>query len=219
MKQINRFFLLSTYAILLAACAGNKTNTPSTQCGGIQGHYCVQSGDTLYRIAQRFNVSVAELKAINQLRSDTIRVGQSLRIDRNTNAKNSSKANNQATASQLQWPLKGEILRPYSSTNRGIDIAAPAGSSVVAAADGQVIHAGDAVRGYGNLLLVRHSNTLITAYANNDRLLVGEKARVKAGQPIATVGNTGRNDGQTALHFEVRVNGKPENPNLYLPKR
>ncbi|XXQ68897.1 murein hydrolase activator EnvC family protein [Neisseriaceae bacterium B1] len=218
MKKFYQISLLSCISLILAACAGSGNNARgSARCNTSQGYYCVQSGDTLYRISQRFNTSVSELKALNQLRGDTIHVGQSLRINRKASANKNAVANN--SNAQLQWPLKGSILQNYSNTNRGIDIEAPAGSTVVAAGDGQVIHAGDGVRGYGNLILIRHSNTLLTAYANNDRLLVSEKARVKAGQPIATVGHTGRSDGQTALHFEVRVNGKAVNPNAYLPKR
>lgn len=217
MNTFFRISLLSSLAVLLAACASSNNSSNSTRCNNAKGYYCVQSGDTLYRIGQRFNTSVAELKAMNQLRGDTIQVGQSLRVNRNAAAISSNNA--AASNPTLQWPLKGTILKPYSTTNRGIDIEAPAGTTVVAAADGQVIHAGDGVRGYGNLLLIRHSNTLLTAYANNDKLLVGEKARVKAGQPIATVGYSGRGDGQTALHFEVRVNGKAVNPNAYLPSK
>lgn len=213
MKKIQQILLFPCILFLLAACAGNGGNA-GARCNPAQGYYCVQSGDTLYRIGQRFNLSVAQLKAMNQLSNDKIRIGQSLRINRQA----ANVSANQADV-QLQWPLNGSILHQYSASNRGIDIEAPAGSTVVAAADGQVIHAGDGVRGYGNLLLIRHSDNVITAYANNDQLLVSEKARVKAGQPIATVGHTGRNDGQTALHFEVRINGKAVNPNNYLPKR
>lgn len=215
MNNVFRISLLSCLSLILTACS--SSNSSSTRCNNTKGYYCVQSGDTLYRIGQRFNTSITELKAMNQLQGDTIHVGQSLRVSRKANTQTAQSDNK--SSSQLQWPLNGTILQGYSSANRGIDIEAPAGSTVVAAADGQVIHAGDGVRGYGNLLLIRHSNTLLTAYANNDRLLVSEKARVKAGQAIATVGHSERSDGQTALHFEVRVNGKAVNPIEYLPKK
>lgn len=211
--KLSRSPILLSFTLLLVACAGNGSNNTG-RCTNHAGYYCVQSGDTLYRISQRFNVSVAALKSMNNLRGDTIYRGQSLRVSKNTRATNTHVA---AKTQSLQWPLKGNILKDYGSSNRGIDIAAPAGSSIVASGDGKVIYAGDGIRGYGNLLLIKHSDTLLTAYANNDRLLVGENARVKAGQAIATVGNSGRSDGETALHFEVRVNGKAVNPYRYLP--
>lgn len=218
MKRFDYLSLITCVSLILTACASSN-NSPNQYCNNKVGYYCVQAGDTLYRIGQRFNTSVAHLKTINNLRSDTIHIGQSLKVSSQVNTAISNPINPQLiNQAPLKWPLKGEILQYYSTSNRGIDIAAPAGSTIVAAADGQVIHAGGGVRGYGNLLLIKHSNTLLTAYANNDRLLVKEKARVKAGQPIATVGYSGRTDGQTALHFEVRVNGKSINPISYLPQ-
>ncbi|WP_413462795.1 murein hydrolase activator EnvC family protein [Kingella kingae] len=110
----------------------------------------------------------------------------------------------------------GTIIQSYSDSTRSIQIAAPQGSNVLAAADGMVIYAGEGLRGYGKLMLIQHSNQLITAYAHNQTLLVGKNARVKRGQPVATVGNTARADGRSALHFEVRLNGKAVNPAPYL---
>ncbi|MDO4433849.1 MAG: peptidoglycan DD-metalloendopeptidase family protein [Alysiella sp.] len=212
----SRFTYISIISILLTACAGNGNHTGSTTCSPAQGYYCVAKGDTLSRIARRFNMNVHELKTLNNLRSDTIHVAQRLHINSDNNHQ---KTTHSAAIPSLQWPVQGNVFKTYSNSNRGIDIAAPAGTTVKAAADGQVIYAGSGIRGYGQLLLLRHNNGIITAYANNDRLLVSEKTRVKAGQAIATVGNSGRSDGETALHFELRINGTAINPLPYLPDK
>lgn len=204
----------------LAACSSSGSKKSTTKvCKGIASNqYCVQSGDTLTRIAQRHKVSVSDLKTWNNLRSDTIQIGQVLIVRQvavgNVN-QNVARAN-PSGAIALQMPVAGTLITPYSAANKGLDIAAPRGTLVTAAADGTVIYAGEGVRGYGKLLLIRHSPTTITAYAHNDNLLVAEKANVRAGQIIASVGDSGRVDGRTALHFELRINGKHVNPAAYL---
>lgn len=210
MKRLSlTFFTLS--ALMLAACAGSGSkNVDACADKAANGFYCVKSGDTLYKIGQRFGISVAELKSMNNLRGDTIRLGQTLRVNRNA-------AGQVSTANKLQWPLSGSIITEYTAKTRGIDIAAPVGTPVKAAADGMVIYVGESVRGYGKLVLVKHSDTLLTAYAYNDTITVSDKARVKAGQTLATVGLN--NKGESALHFEVRVNGKAVNPMQYLPAK
>ncbi len=117
------------------------------------------------------------------------------------------------------WPVKGRIVGRFSNTengNKGIDIAGKKGQSIVATAAGTVVYAGDALRGYGNLLIVKHNDTYLSAYAHNDQLLVREQQNVKAGQKIATMGNTGASD--TKLHFEIRYRGKSVDPMRFLPK-
>lgn len=210
-KQSITLFCLMT---LLAACGGTGSSNSRRACTHAPvGQYCIQSGDTLTRIAQRFRVSVADLRAWNRLSDDTIHVGDKLII----RAPNGTRANQQNSSGfKLQMPIKGKIIQSYSAQNRGIDIAAPRGTLVHAAADGVVIYSGNSIPQYGKMLLIRHSNTTITAYANNENLLVPINARVKAGQIIAEVGDSGRRDGRTALHFELRVNGKHVNPMTYL---
>lgn len=200
----------------LAACSssGGKKSTTKVCKGIASNQHCVQSGDTLSRLAQRYKVSVNDLKTWNNLRSDTIHIGQAL-IVRGGNVA-SYNAPRQSGAIALRMPVQGTIITQYSQQNKGLDIAAPRGTLVHAAADGTVIYAGQGVRGYGKLLLIRHSPTTITAYAHNDNLLVAEKTTVRAGQIIASVGDTGRTDGRTALHFELRINGKHVNPAAYL---
>lgn len=208
----NSFILLTTTA-LLAACAGDgNSRRPCTNPPA--GQYCIQTGDTLTRISQRFRVNVADLRRWNHLSSDTIHVGDKLIIRPPHNHKIAP--NNAGKTFSLQMPVKGKIIQNYSSTSKGIDIAAERGTLVHAAADGVVIYSGSTVPHYGKMLLIRHSNTTITAYANNENLLVPMDARVKAGQIIADVGDSGRRDGRTALHFELRVNGKHVNPTHYF---
>ncbi len=119
----------------------------------------------------------------------------------------------------LAWPLKGVLYGRYGvragERHDGIDIAAPEGTEVAAAADGTVIYAGEQPA-YGAVVILRHEDGLVTLYAHNSAVLVREGARVSRGQPIATVGQTGRTTGPH-LHFEVRQGTRPRNPLLFLP--
>ncbi|WP_443083660.1 peptidoglycan DD-metalloendopeptidase family protein [Vibrio sp. HA2012] len=116
------------------------------------------------------------------------------------------------------WPAKGRVIRKFSSGdqgNKGIDIAGRRGQSVVSTAGGTVVYSGSALRGYGNLIIVKHNDNYLSAYAHNDSLLVKEGQSVKAGQKIATMGSSGAN--RVKLHFEIRYQGKSVNPQRYLP--
>jgi lipoprotein NlpD len=119
----------------------------------------------------------------------------------------------------LAWPLKGVLYGRFGvragKRHDGIDIAAPEGTPVLAAAAGTVIYAGEQP-GYGAIVILRHEGGLVTLYAHNARLLVEEGARVKRGEPVARVGQTGRTTGPH-LHFEVRDGTRPRNPLLFLP--
>jgi lipoprotein NlpD len=101
--------------------------------------------------------------------------------------------------------------------NKGVDIAGRAGDPVLAAADGRVVYAGSGLRGYGNLVILKHNNTYLTAYAHNQSLLVKEDQAVKQGQKIAEMGSTDAD--RVKLHFEIRRQGKPVDPARYLPAR
>ncbi|MGE0626330.1 MAG: LysM peptidoglycan-binding domain-containing protein [Hyphomicrobiaceae bacterium] len=127
-----------------------------------------------------------------------------------------------ASATKLRWPVSGRIVEGFGrradgSHNDGINLAVPQGTDVLAAEDGVVAYAGSEVKTYGNLVLIRHDNGLVTAYAYNDRLLVSRGDRVKRGQPIAKAGSSGVVD-QPQLHFEVRVGAKPVDPLTHLEK-
>ena len=200
------------------------------------GSYRVVSGDTLYSIAQRHDMTVSQLRAVNNLQDENLRVGQTLRVTgaavagtpvvHTTPAVTTTTsvtppptptiAASGKTASHagLTWqnPLAGaSIGKAFSSSTRGVELQGSANQTVVAAADGQVIFSGNGPRGYGKLVVVQHSPNLLTAYSNGDNLIVKEQERVKRGQSLARLGSAGK------LHFEVRENGTPVNPSNYIP--
>lgn len=113
-----------------------------------------------------------------------------------------------------QRPTAGNVITKFGGTNKGVDIAGNLGQPVVAAADGKVVYAGSGLRGYGNLVIIQHSPTFLSAYGHNQSLLVNEGQTVKRGQTIAKMGNSDAS--RTQLHFEVRQNGKPVNPANYV---
>ena len=116
------------------------------------------------------------------------------------------------------WPASGALVAGFDEAkNKGISIAGKAGDPVLAAADGKVVYAGAGLRGYGNLIILKHNNTFLTAYAHNQTLLVKEDQSVKKGQKIAEMGST--DSDRVKLHFEVRRSGKPVDPARYLPAR
>jgi lipoprotein NlpD len=129
------------------------------------------------------------------------------------------KSNNEPAADagiKLSWPSKGNVIDRFDEgKNKGIGISGKSGDPIQAAADGKVVYAGNSLRGYGNLLIVKHDNTYLTAYAHNKTLLVKEGDTVKKAQKIAEMGNTDAD--QVKLHFEVRKHGKPVDPMSYLP--
>ena len=118
----------------------------------------------------------------------------------------------------FQWPIKGRILKPFAQAdNKGIDIAGEMGQDVSAAEGGKVVYSGQGLIGYGNLLIIKHNDLYLSAYANNSLLLVAEGYTVEKGEVIAKVGQAGSN--KTSLHFEIRKNGKPVNPLNFLPEK
>lgn len=120
------------------------------------------------------------------------------------------------TVAGIVWqrPTTGKVIADFGGGNKGVDIAGNAGQPVLAAADGKVVYAGSGLRGYGNLVIIQHNSSFLTAYGHNQKLLVGEGQQVKRGQQVALMGNTDAS--RTQLHFEVRQTGKPVNPNSYI---
>lgn len=119
-----------------------------------------------------------------------------------------------------RWPTKGKVVGGFSAgeqSNKGIDLSGKRGQPVVAAAGGRVVYAGNALRGYGNLIIIKHNEDYLSAYAHNDALRVTEQQVVKAGQKIADMGSSESSD--VRLHFEIRYRGQSVNPLRYLPKR
>jgi lipoprotein NlpD len=119
-----------------------------------------------------------------------------------------------------QWPVKGKITEYFSNKiqgNKGINIGGRRNTQIKAAAKGMVVYAGDALRGYGKLIIIKHNEDYLSAYAHNEKILVKENQRIKLGDVIAKMGSTGASS--VMLHFEVRFRGKSVDPLKYLPKR
>jgi lipoprotein NlpD len=205
------------------------------------GYYRVKKGDTLARIAldhgqaprdvaqwnsaanPSFNPNVIEVGDLILIKapvgSKPVRVAEKKPVaDKSDSAiATPETAKAEAIAEpgiRLSWPVKGKVTGEFNETNKGIDIAGKVGEPVLAASDGKVVYAGNSLRGYGNLVIVKHDNTYLTAYAHNSKLLVKEGDTVRKGQKIAEMGDTDTTSAK--LHFELRVNGKPVNPTPYL---
>ncbi|GMB66295.1 lipoprotein NlpD [Pectobacterium parmentieri] len=129
-------------------------------------------------------------------------------------------SSNTAAVSSWRWPTDGKVIDSFSDSeggNKGIDIAGSRGQPITATANGRVVYAGNALRGYGNLIIIKHNDDYLSAYAHNDTMLVREQQDVTAGQKIATMGSTGTSS--VRLHFEIRYKGKSVNPLRFLPQR
>jgi len=213
----------ATLLLLLAACGTPKMMT---------GYYRVQAGDTLTKIARLHHRSLADLKRWNKLSgSDQIEVGQWLRVvppdDSGAAAAVPPSSGKRAVSPpvakpgpkiDLVWPAPGTITRRFNgSSSNGLLIANTAGTPVVAAAAGIVAYAGGGLRGYGNMIIVRHAANFLTVYAHNRSLLVKEGQKVSQGQKIAEMGNSDSN--QVALYFELRHDGRAVDPSRSLPAR
>ena len=139
--------------------------------------------------------------------------------EENTTATNANVIAPIASNVAWQWPATGNIIQGFSNSdggNKGIDIAGSRGQAVKAAAAGRVVYAGNALRGYGNLIIIKHNDDFLSAYAHNDKILVADQQEIKAGQEIAKMGSSGTN--AVKLHFEIRYKGKSVDPTRYLPR-
>jgi lipoprotein NlpD len=140
------------------------------------------------------------------------------RQNKNENISNGAFAENMKPATKfIIWPAKGKLVKTYSNSlsSKGIEIAGRLNDPIYSIEDGTVVYAGHGIRGYGNLLIIKHKSELLSAYANNNKLLVKEGAHVVRGQKIALMGIKFK---KPTLHFEIRKFGKSSNPLLYLPK-
>lgn len=206
-----------------------------------EGHYVVKAGDTLFSIAFRNQLDVNELAVWNDIGPDyLIRAGQVIRLtpplvvagesgssivtrpmqpveDTPAAAAPAPPSRPAAVSGSRAWPAAGPVLKGFGEGGKGIDIGGDVGAPVHAAADGKVVYSGSALKGYGELIIVKHDDTWLTAYGYNSRRLVSEGARVSAGQPIAEMGLGPEQ--RAALHFEVRRRGKPVDPAGFLPPR
>lgn len=234
-------------AALLSLCLLAACGTTSQQGPVSEGFYRVQSGDTLNKIARANGQSVSNLVRWNRMSNpNQIHVGQVLRLtppsadgsagnastttgSKTTPARTSSTSSTQASSStsaaraptrkiNMVWPAEGNITRQFGQArSNGITIANSPGTPVVAVAAGTVAYAGDSLRGYGNMLIIRHASGFLSVYAHNRKLLVKEGASVKQGQTIAEMGQT--EAAQPSLYFEVRQDGKVVDPRPLLPRR
>jgi lipoprotein NlpD len=201
------------------------------------GYYRVKKGDTLARIALDHGQAPRDVIAWNNLANpNQIEIGDLILVKAPAGAKVAPKPVSKPVANtdtakpetpkvestevvaepgiRLAWPAKGKVTDDYSDKTKGIDIAGKLGDPITAAADGKVVYAGNSLRAYGNLVIIKHNDTYLTAYAHNRNLLVKEGDSVKKGQKIAEMGDTDTNF--VKLHFELRVNGKPVNPTPYI---
>ncbi len=202
----------------------------------------VKRGDTLYGIAHSNGIDFRDLAAWNGIAAPyTIHPGQSLRLYPKGSAGTSSTRATTSTTTRpatpptpparstpppvasgitWRWPADGHVIGRFvagDATKQGIDIAGSSGQAVRAAADGVVVYSGAGLVGYGELIIVKHSETWLSAYGHTRKRLVSEGQSVKAGQQIAEMGSTGA--ARDMLHFEIRYNGKPVDPQSYLPSR
>ena len=219
---------------------GRKIRLPATR-----GH-TVARGDTVYGIARRYGVGMSALVRLNGIKKPyTILVGQRLRLPVKIAARQTAgeERSQQRTSSRQRvarapvpelrppprkgkgflWPVRGRVLSGFGPMgkglhNDGINLAAPRGAPVRAAENGVVAYSGNELRGFGNLVLVKHSGGVMTAYAHNGKLLVSRGDRVERGQTIARVGSTG-NVATPQLHFEVRRGRRAVDPTRYLQRQ
>ena len=209
--------------LFVAGCSSSKS---AQHTGRGQGTYTVRRGDTLHQIAQRYGVSVSSLMSANRI-SDArdLQVGQVLAIPGYTSYaaidNYSADYSSERPSRIFAWPVDhGEISSGFGIRNGtmhdGVDIAAPPGTAVRAAESGAVIYAGG-LRGYGNVIIVRHDDHYVTVYGHNSTNLVREGDAVGRGQVIASIGDSGRTTGAN-LHFEVRRDNTARNPLAYLPR-
>jgi lipoprotein NlpD len=192
------------------------------------GTYTVKKGDTLYSIAWRNGVDYRELAKLNGIGRDyAINPGQVLRLTAKPSstqpaptkkASDARVATNAGPPIKWSWPVKGSSVKLTTRPNggQGLMIGGVAGQEIRAAAAGRVVYTGTGLLGYGQLVIVKHNDTHLSAYGHTQTVRVKEQESVQAGQPIATMG-AGPN-GSPMLYFEIRVNGRPTDPTPLLPR-
>jgi lipoprotein NlpD len=204
-----------------------------------EGHYVVKPGEALYSIAFRHQLDFRDLAVWNDIGPDyLIRPGQVLRLTPPPISQDEAagsirtqpldRREPEAVPREIppqppvvhtwQWPTAGTVVKAFGNGNaKGVDIAGALGQQVLAAAPGKVVYSGSALKGYGELIIIKHDDLYLSAYGYNRRRLVDEGTLVAAGQPIAELGLGPEQ--KPVLHFEVREKGKPVNPLKLLPER
>jgi lipoprotein NlpD len=214
-------------------------NLTNSQNAGKPGYYTVKPGDTVMQVGRVTGQNWRDIVKWNNLDNpNQVETGQVLRVappDVGNGTKPAVTATPATPTTPVPpptasvpisadddvawiWPSSGALISGYDEVkSKGLKIAGKAGDPVFASADGRVVYAGSAVRGYGNLVILKHNETYLTAYAHNQTLLVKEDQAVRKGQRIADMGSSDAE--RVMLHFEVRRNGKPVDPAKYLPGR
>lgn len=239
-------FTILLLLFFLPGCTENTNYAPVSEVETIDpipknGIYFVRADDTLYSIAWRYGLDYRYLAKINHIEHPySIGVGQSIYLRKKPSAKKIPSKNifsptikvkkikpstkvtykeREPTESIKRWerPAFGEIIGTFSEWNKGINIAGKKGDPVFATAPGKVVYSGDGLRAYGNLIIIKHNGSYLSAYAHNSQVLVKEGDWVKAHQLIARMGDTRRR--RAMLHFEIRKDGKPVNPLSYLARK
>lgn len=186
--------------------------------------YRVRRGDTLWSISRMYNVEVSDLASANGLaNSGRIETGQILKIPAGLTAKSERQANySPRRGATFVWPVRGVVASSYGSKtdnfiNKGIDIRAAAGAVVSASRSGKVVYCDSKLKGFGNTVIIDHLDGFQTVYSYNDAISVKVGDIVDQRDPIARVGSSGRAK-ESMLHFEIRRNGEPQNPEFYLSR-
>jgi murein DD-endopeptidase MepM/ murein hydrolase activator NlpD len=200
-------------------------SAPNATAVASADRHTVRRGENLTGIARTYGVSMAAIVELNELKSpDAIFAGQKLRLPQPVATQLAARAEAGTDAavddSGYLWPVKGKLIGRFGRTTagevrQGIAIAARKGTPVRAAQTGLVVYAGDAIRGYGRMVLLRHDDGYVTAYAHNSALLVNVGETVERGEVIARVGDTG-GVAQAQLHFEIRKGRQPIDPETVL---
>ncbi len=241
MSRVYRAAVVACLILGLAACTTHSGSDPPERARGDPPTvYTVQRGDTLYSISWRYGLKYRRVAAWNDIGPPyTIYPGQELRLRPPVDDGAASGGGNDAAATasggqaggsrgskrtasgyDWQWPAAGGVVSGYGTTDygkKGIAVGGEPNGPVLAAAAGRVVYSGNGLRGYGNLVIVKHDDTYLTAYGYNAELLVREDETVARGDRIAHMGKTP--GGEIAVHFELRRDGQPVNPLQYLPKR
>jgi lipoprotein NlpD len=219
--------------LLLTACVPQTSGYRSAD-----GYHTVSSGETLFQIAWRYGEDHHDLARWNKLGDGSlIYPGQQLRLTPPTDSSTSSSSSRSTSGSPAAssrtpaakpaqpspawaWPTKGRVAAEFDGRagyGSGLLIAGKRGQAILAAASGRVVYSGGGLIGYGELIIVKHNNTYLSAYGHNASVLVIEGDTIRKGQRIATMGE---GPGlKPRLHFEIRRNGEPVDPRRYLPAR
>lgn len=229
MKNFIKFNIIFLCIFLSAGCTAKKSictlpklKTPPKITSKLPGLYhTVKKGETLWRISRIYSVDIKKLSQLNEISNTCkIEVGQEIFIPDSFRTSRHIKQTSSKSASFI-WPYNGKLASCFNQTkksvkNKGIDIIAKPGASVIAAEAGNVVFTSSNMRGFGNTIIIEHAEKFSTIYANNQKNLVKTGDYVKRGQTIAYAGSTGRTS-RSVVHFELRKNNKAQNPLLYLP--